>query len=1026
MKINYIDPTKEDIMQYLQSKGFETKEVNSQIVTNKCPFCQDAEIDWTHFYLDLKGRYCCHKCGARGNLIVLAKHFGDYDVKNLKPQSAGNLDIPVKTPKELKRNAPKTLPQPLNKDLKKMKDSVEIYHQTLINCFKEKPNSLVRRVYDYLITERGFSINTLKHFQIGWTGQSISIPYFEKGNVVNIRFRKNPFDKNDKIPKMYNTAGGKMTLFNGDIISQTNTIVITEGEFDAMTLYQEGWKNVISISCGANTFKQEWAEMLKKQATIYLCYDNDIVGIKGTEVAIDKLGAGRCYRITLPKELQEQKKDLNDFFVKDKKTIDNFHELFNKAEKVKIDYEHIKHIKEFAQETKEAMQHSGILRGLSTGYPLLDNIWSGMRKGDLIIISGDTSLGKCHTKGTKVLMHNGKVKKVEDIKVKDKLMGIDSKIRTVQRLAKGKELMYKIIPKRGAESFVVNKNHILSLKKNTKKYPHYPEYLNITIIDYLKLAKKRKHVYKLWHPNSIKFREKKLLLDPYFLGLWLGDGTSIYPCITTANKEIKSWLKKYTKKLNLQLTEKVQKNNKSNYYCLTREKKYKSFNKTHKNKYIYEVKGVKGYGNVKSMKEYLKNLNLLGNKHIPFNYKINSEKNRLALLAGLIDSDGCKQDTGYCFYNKNKQLCKDVIFIARSLGLFASTLKEKYTTCNNKRFKSYMLYISGDTKKIPLKIKRKIANKRKGNRNWLTTGFDIIKLNKKNYYGFTLDKDNLYILDNFIVNHNTFFIQNVILNLAREGLTSLLFSLEQPIDEIVERFLMLEQFDFQAEKQKNEVNAIKQLDFILDDLKNMPVYLYSGYENLHTTLLGEVAEKGVKDFGCEVLFIDHLHYFAGGDRSHRTVEIGDIIRYIKLLARKLNIPIVLVSHIRKLIQEGIIPTLDDLKDSSSIKQDADIVAILYRKRDKETRLLSKFVTINTDKNRHGKIGKVNFIFGDGKEIEYEENKGQENAKKTIKTIPLCVFEEIEYSDNETENAQNREIAKNSVDFKKVEESDINI
>ena len=72
-------------------------------------------------------------------------------------------------------------------------------------------------------------------------------------------------------------------------------------------------------------------------------------------------------------------------------------------------------------------------------------------------------------------------------------------------------------------------------------------------------------------------------------------------------------------------------------------------------------------------------------------------------------------------------------------------------------------------------------------------------------------------------------------------------------------------------------------------------------------------------------------------------------------------------------------------------------------------------------------GKAKFgIFGDGKEIEYEENKRQENAKKTIKTIPLCVFEEIEYSDNETENAQNREIAKNSVDFKKVEESDINI
>jgi len=201
----------------------------------------------------------------------------------------------------------------------------------------------------------------------------------------------------------------------------------------------------------------------------------------------------------------------------------------------------------------------------------------------------------------------------------------------------------------------------------------------------------------------------------------------------------------------------------------------------------------------------------------------------------------------------------------------------------------------------------------------------------------------------------------------------------------------------------------------LKDLGTRPIYLYSGYEHLHPKLLGEVGTKAVKDFGCEIMFIDHLHYFAGGDRRQRTTEIGDIVRYVKLLARKLNIPIVLVCHLRKLTQEGDIPTLDDLKDSSSIKQDADIVTLLYRKRDKDSRLLDKFVTVNTDKNRHGKLGKVNFVFGN-------------NEDPKSKETPLCVFEEIGYSDNEADNLKNAQIKKDqdSNDFAQVNPSNLGV
>lgn len=1395
MQINHNEPTQEQIIDYLKSKGLETKVSNGQIVTNYCPFCPDKKLDWTHFYIDPKGIYYCHKCATRGNTITLTKHFGDYIPSVPKKPSNNAIDLgsQIKNPEQVKKEKPKVLPDPEEKLLKSMAENANIYHKALLDGFNAKPNTLVKQVADYLTKERGFDIDTLKHFKIGWTGQAISVPYFDDGKVVNIRFRKNPFDNNDRIPKMINTVNAKMTLFNVDVLKNTEKVVVCltknqkvlskdgfkkvssllktdevlthkghyspintllkrkykgslitikpkyypesleiteehpvyccevskcsfsswklhcspkckrkykyktlkcqefftpiwkeakyvtgkeflvypinrkeivnakvkvlpstlynnkqfwyfvglflgdgtinrnnkyksgiticgdansklfikdfvskyvrslggtgkesvynnawritlsnaslarfffsnfynkkkekvvpywveylpkdfqieiikglfhtdgclhknkngndiritntsldllssmqrillrfnilvsiekgrkagnaifrgkehkskqlynlrggcdlakllkekiinrvrsnpqyfivgdnvfypiakvlrkkntscdvynlnvkkehsfssgliithncEGEFDAMSLYQQGWQDVVSISVGAKTFKDEWVELLKRQRKIYIAYDNDAPGQEGVDIAVEKLGAGRCYIIKLPKEPNEKKKDINDFFAKDKKSIDDFHKLFNNAERKEINYEHIKHIKEIGEITKEEILSAGTLRGLSTGYPLLDKLWSGMRKGDLIVLSGDTNQGKCHAKGTKILMFDGELKKVEDIKIGDKLMGVDSTPRKVLRLARGRETMYKILPMRGAEEFIVNKNHILSLKKNTKKYSHYPEYLNITVDSYLKMAKKRKHVYKLWKPNKIEFKEKSLLLEPYFLGVWLGDGTSINPCITSMDKEIVDYLKGYAKKLGLQLTKKIQLNNKSSYYCLTREKRFSPVSKRNK----------KGYGNITSLKEILLRLNVIGNKHIPKEYIINSEKNRLELLAGLIDSGGSKEGAGYSFYNKNKQLCKDVIFLARSLGFFASTLKKKKTTCNGKKYTSYSVYISGDIKRIPIKVKRKIADERKNHKNWLTTGFRIKKLKKDNYYGFTLNKDQLYLLDSFIVNHNTFMAQNIILNLAKQGVKSMLFSLEQTADEIVERFLLLNnQFDFRARKEVDKDKAIAELNLVISNLQGLPIYMYASNDYLNLKSLGEISERAVKDFGCEIVIIDHLHYFASGDRRQRTQEIGDITRYTKLLARKLNIPIILICHLRKLQGENITPTLDDLKDSSGIKQDADIVALIARNRDKHTRQLDEVTRINTDKNRHGRVGQVEFSFGK------EEGKD------------LCVFTELNsVSDDELRKEGVKKDQDNAFQFKQqnnasfsdIEEDNINL
>lgn len=105
----------------------------------------------------------------------------------------------------------------------------------------------------------------------------------------------------------------------------------------------------------------------------------------------------------------------------------------------------------------------------------------------------------CHAKGTKILMYDGQLKNVEDIKVGDEIMGDDSTRRTVLALHQGYDDMYKITPTKGVP-FVVNGGHILHLYKTSvdevrKRYKE--QYDEISVSAYLLKNDSYKQRYKL-------------------------------------------------------------------------------------------------------------------------------------------------------------------------------------------------------------------------------------------------------------------------------------------------------------------------------------------------------------------------------------------------------------------------------------------------------------------------------------------------------------------------------------------------
>jgi len=367
---------------------------------------------------------------------------------------------------------------------------------------------------------------------------------------------------------------------------------------------------------------------------------------------------------------------------------------------------------------------------------------SGFFKNKLLVFCWMRGEGKCQEKGSKVLMFDGSIKKVEDIVIGDLLMGDDNTSREVLSLVSGREEMFEVVPYRG-ESMVVTADHKLSLKRRRRGLHKRGKPINdteagkitdITVRDFQKQNKSFKN-FNLLYRVPVNWPEQKVPIDPYFLGLWLGDGHSHVPSITTMDKEIVDYLYSFASKMNMQITVKWKgKGNKAKEYALVTDK---------------------GKGN--PLLSLLRENNLLHNKHIPKEYKANSREVRLQVLAGLVDTDGYRNRNSIQFTLKDKLLCDDILFLARSLGFHANIKKcTKGIKSTGFSGEYYRIGISGDCSIIPSLIPRKKCLPRSKWKDVLVTTIKEIKsVGEREYFGFMLDGNGRYVTGDFTVTHNS-------------------------------------------------------------------------------------------------------------------------------------------------------------------------------------------------------------------------------------------------------------------------------
>lgn len=355
---------------------------------------------------------------------------------------------------------------------------------------------------------------------------------------------------------------------------------------------------------------------------------------------------------------------------------------------------------------------------------------------------------ECFDPNTEVIMYDGSIKKIKDILIGETVMGPDGTPRKVLAKHNGVDHMYKIHAGTGSDDQIVNSSH--------KIYYRYKNHFRRAIEEHLqtpvkimtevsnKTYKKQNYYLQKAEPINI-YKNGKLLLDPYYLGLWLGDGFIRKTTIINEDVEVIKWLQQYAGSIGMNATISTTKSNALEISIVNSNKP-----QFYKNQIL----------------ESLRYYNIFSNKDVPEEYIYSSVQDKLQLLAGFIDTDGSfnKRDRIYTLSQceSHKHIIDKLAFIARSLGFKCSTrmyntackkqihTNKKYSICQN----TYCLYISDGIYDIPCKIKRKQHHwtKKRTERN--LSHFSISYNGIGEYCGITIDGDNLFLLKDFTIVHN--------------------------------------------------------------------------------------------------------------------------------------------------------------------------------------------------------------------------------------------------------------------------------
>ena len=359
-----------------------------------------------------------------------------------------------------------------------------------------------------------------------------------------------------------------------------------------------------------------------------------------------------------------------------------------------------------------------------------------------VFMYGSRRFAKALDNNEKLYYYDGTIRPIGNCKVGDEIIGGDGRKTTILGVyPQGKLKLYKVKLADGREikccdehlwtvfDNQAGRERVLPLKELLNNYKYIRKYKD----------RSDNYVYNYYIPltKTIEYGNTTgPFINPYYFGLWLGDGTSDNTSITTADSEIVSFLEKYSEEMDMKL---------SNTY-----------------KYNYSI--VKKEGKENKIIQLLKSRNLIKNKHIPEECFKWDNHDRFELLRGLMDSDGTCGKTGNTnFTNSNIKLFNDALRLCRELGIGVHAYYNKKSNYKNQEgiFSQYhLMSLFTDEKIFNLSRKNerhiKTIDRNNKSRKVRTAIVDITECEPSEATCIKVDnEDKTFLTTDCVVTHNS-------------------------------------------------------------------------------------------------------------------------------------------------------------------------------------------------------------------------------------------------------------------------------
>jgi len=225
-------------------------------------------------------------------------------------------------------------------------------------------------------------------------------------------------------------------------------------------------------------------------------------------------------------------------------------------------------------------------------------------------------------------------------------------------------------------------------------------------------------------------------------------------------------------------------------------------------------------------------------------------------------------------------------------------------------------------------------------------------------------KSNLIILAARPSMGKTSYALEVARDNANLGKKCLFFSMEMSREQISEKLLIQEAaLDGQLVRIGAIDSILPQLTYGAERVYKQQIFIDDSFD-LDIVKIKSRARKIWRQHRLDLIVIDYLQLIPTKG-NNRNLELAEITRQLKILAKELNVPIILLSQLNRGVESrpNKRPTLGDLRDSGAIEQDADLILFLYRdeyyNKNPQNQGLAEIILA---KQREGPVGVVECLF----------------------------------------------------------------